>query len=121
MKIRSKIAHSAYLHRMTINEMFLNQILESYNVLSESGSISKSIYPPALIEYFDKALVSAEIPVVEVLFNLNGNPAMKDRKSKLYRARELKKMGVKNIEDLGDEKMTVLFNQLIALNTKRAA
>ena len=77
MKIRSKIAYSAFQNRMSINEVFLNRILDSYTVLTESGSIPPiANYSPALMEYFDKALVQAEMSVVDVLFTLNGNPTI---------------------------------------------
>ena len=39
MKIRAKIAYQAYQSRMSVNEVFLTQILNSYEELTNSGSI----------------------------------------------------------------------------------
>ena len=39
IRIRAKISYSAFRNHMTINELFLTQILESFTVLQETRSI----------------------------------------------------------------------------------
>lgn len=41
MKIRSKIAYQAFQSRMSINELFISQICDSYYILTENGDIRK--------------------------------------------------------------------------------
>lgn len=54
MKIRSKIAFESFQKRKTINEIMLTQMLNSYEVLTSTGSIPPiAYYPQPLLDYFD--------------------------------------------------------------------
>ena len=47
------------------------------------------------MQYFDYALNNNEVSVLEVLYNLSGNPVIRERKMQMYKSRELKQLGVK--------------------------
>lgn len=91
-------------------------------MLTISGSIPPiANYPQPLIEYFDLALTHNEISILDVLFNLNGNPVIKQRKSMLYRGKELKQLGIKSIEQIEDPEVRANFEALVQENIKRAS
>lgn len=59
--------------------------------------------------------------VIDVLFNLNGNPIIQQRKSMLYRAKELKQLGLRNVSEFKDEEIRRNFEILVKQNIKRAS
>ena len=71
---------------MSINELILNQVLNSYETLTASGSIPKiANYKDETIEQFERdAFEVSENSTLEILFNLTLDPEFVRRKMILY-------------------------------------
>lgn len=62
-----------------------------------------------------------EMSIIDVLYNLSADPAIKERKMQLYKAKELKLLGVKSIEEIEDPAIRESLEDLIEDNTIRAS
>lgn len=102
MRVRAKIAYQAFQNRMSINELFIKQIQESYRLLRYSGSI------PPCAEYSDEILEEFHNMIegegsgntILKLINMNLDPVLRKRKDFLYMKAELKGFGMRELEEL---------------------
>jgi hypothetical protein len=101
MRIRAKIAYQAFQNRMSINELIITQIAESYEVLTRSGSIPPvAEYSEQCLQQFDDVLDGDVSSTITKLMALNLDPALRARKQFLYTKRELKGLGVTSMDEL---------------------
>lgn len=67
------------------------------------------------------AMTHNEMSIIDVLYNLSANPAIKERKMQLYKAKELKQLGFKSVDEIEDPDVRDGFEKLIEENTLRAS
>lgn len=117
MKIRSKIAYQAFQSRMSINELFISQISDSYEILTENGDIPKvADYSQECIEKFDAILDGDFNSCMQKLIQHNLDPVVRQRKETLYRQRELKDLGLKSLDQLESKALKQNVGNLFANN-----
>ena len=82
--------------------MIINQISESYEALTSSGSIRPvAEYSPECLQQFDEILDGEIVSsTITKLMALNLDPVLRQRKQFLYTKKELKGLGVSSIEEL---------------------
>lgn len=100
IRIRSKIAFQAFQKRVTINELFIEQIYNSYTLLTESGSIDPvTDYSKECMDQFHSILEGDLSSIITKLIVHNRDPVVKARKQLLYQHKELKNLGIKDIDN----------------------
>lgn len=122
---------------MSINELIIKQILESYTILKDSGSIPPCAkYSDEILSQFEVLLQppgnEAEKPAndnadsshensnntIVKLIKINLDPVLRARKDFLYQRAELKGFGYNDIEDL-DPKQRAYFLKIYEANTDK--
>jgi len=121
MRIRAKIAYQAFQHRVSINELFINQISESYEALTRSGSIPPvAQYSDQCLQQFDEILDGEIVSsTITKLMALNLDPVLRQRKQFLYTKKELKGLGVSSIDEL-EPKQQEYLNKILCKNTTKS-
>ena len=117
LRIRSKIAYAAFQQRETVNELLIGTILSSYEALTTSGSIPPvGYYSRACMRQFQTILDGDIGTCVKRLVTHNRDPEVRKRKFQLYKAKELKLLGLRSIEELTDARLKSGLEALLQKN-----
>ena len=100
MRVRSKISYHAFRKQMTVNELFMNVIVKSYRELTQAGEIPPSPYSQKSIKLFEDLLESPMRFTIDGLIELANDPIIKQRKDMLYKYKEMRLLGIHNIDEL---------------------